>query len=154
MNPGGGVLPQSARTSRVMGIIRLMLRSLALMTMQRHEAASKSTRPSSIGQHSSLAPLPVRIWTSPPNTSTHAPNLRVLMGQVSCFGGGSGGGGHSFGGDRWGGHGVSGGGGFAIDGFGITGGFSGERDGGGGFIGGVTWGFSGGRMCTGGDLGG
>ncbi|KAJ6912246.1 hypothetical protein NC651_014818 [Populus alba x Populus x berolinensis] len=76
-----------------MGIIRLMLRSLVLMTVQRHEAASKSTRPTSTGQHSSLALLPVRMWTSPPNTSTHAPNLRVLMGQVSYFGGGGGGGG-------------------------------------------------------------
>jgi hypothetical protein len=69
------------------------------MTMSRHEATSKSIKPSSTGQHSSLTLLPVRMWTSPPNTSTHAPNLRVSMGQVSCFGGG-GGGGHSSGGDR------------------------------------------------------
>jgi hypothetical protein len=47
-----------------------------------------------------LTLLPVRMWTSPPNTSIHAPNLRVSMGQVSCFGGGGGGGGHSSGGDR------------------------------------------------------
>uniref|UniRef100_A0A6N2KCG4 Uncharacterized protein n=1 Tax=Salix viminalis TaxID=40686 RepID=A0A6N2KCG4_SALVM len=145
-----------------MGIIRLMLRSLALMVVQRHIAASKSTRPSSTGQHSSLALLPIPMWTSPPNTSTHAPNLRVSMGQVSCFGGGSiggtgmiGGVTGGFGGGRIGG--VTGGfGGFGggFGGFigGVTGGFGGLGCGFGGFIGGVTGGF-GGLGCGFGGLG-
>ena len=119
-----------------MGKIRLMLRSLALIAVQRHKAASKSTRPSSSGQHSSLALLPIPMWISPPRTSTHAPNLRVSMGQVSCFGGVGGGftiGGVGFTGG--GGHGVSGFGGFTTGGFGVTGGFGGFTLG--GFTGGL-----------------
>ena len=61
--------------------------------------------------------------TRPPNTSTHAPSLRVSMGHVCCAGGGGygkddGGGG--------GGHGFSTGGGFTIGGLGYIGGFGGR----------------------------
>jgi len=146
-----------------MGRIRLMLRSLALITVQRHTAASKSTRPSSSGQHSSLALLPIPMWTSPPRTSTHAPNLRVSMGQVSCFGGVGGGftiGGVGItggsGGGRIGGVGITGGvtGGFGGFIGGVTGGFGGLIGGFGGFIGGVTGGFGGFIGGFGGFIGG
>ncbi|KAL9817560.1 hypothetical protein AtNW77_Chr4g0289941 [Arabidopsis thaliana] len=52
---GGGVLPQSTRTSRAIGIMRSMLRSFALMVVQRQTAASRPTKPSRSGQHFALA---------------------------------------------------------------------------------------------------
>lgn len=88
------------------------------MVVQRHNAASKSTSPSSTGQQVSLALLPIPICIRPPNKSTHAPSFRVSMGQVCCAGDG---GGHSGGGGGGGGgHGVSVGG---------AGGFTGTGDG-------------------------
>ncbi|KAL6570528.1 hypothetical protein OROGR_000078 [Orobanche gracilis] len=63
-----------------MGLKMLILRSLALMVVQRHSAASKSTSPLSTGQQAFfvLAPIPIRI--RPPNTSTQASSLRVSIG--------------------------------------------------------------------------
>ncbi|TYI55916.1 hypothetical protein E1A91_D11G173100v1 [Gossypium mustelinum] len=94
----------------------LMFKSLALIVVQRQIAASKSSNPRSTGQHVSLALLPIPMCTKPPNTSTHAPSLRVSMGHVCCAGGG----GYSTGGG--GGQGVSTGGGFTTGGLGYTGG--------------------------------
>ena len=68
----------------------LMLRSFALMVVQRHNAASKSTSPCRTGQHVSFALLPIPLCTSPPSTSTHPSNFRVSMGQVCGLGGGGG----------------------------------------------------------------
>ncbi|KAB2073563.1 hypothetical protein ERO13_A07G084327v2 [Gossypium hirsutum] len=114
-----------------MGIIILIFKSLALIVVQRQMAASKSNSPCSTGQQVSLALLPMPMCTKPPNTSTHAPSLRVSMGHVCCAGGGGGG------------HGVSGEGGFTIGGVGgfTIGGDGGGRIGGvGGFtIGGLGW---------------
>eukprot|EP00268_Persea_americana_P021354 TRINITY_DN212_c0_g1_i4.p1 TRINITY_DN212_c0_g1~~TRINITY_DN212_c0_g1_i4.p1 ORF type:complete len:133 (+),score=25.26 TRINITY_DN212_c0_g1_i4:513-911(+) len=87
------------RTSRAMGMMRLMLRTLALMVVHKQTAASKSTSPWSTGQHVSLALLPIPMCTRPPNKSTHAPSLRVSMGHVSWPVGGGGGHGFSLGGD-------------------------------------------------------
>ncbi|KAB1205160.1 hypothetical protein CJ030_MR7G022012 [Morella rubra] len=87
LNPDGGVLPQSTRTSRAMGIMILIFRSLALIVVQRHTAASKSASPCSTGQHVSLALLPIPTCTRPLSKSTHAPNFRVSMGHVPCVGG-------------------------------------------------------------------
>ncbi|TYH62119.1 hypothetical protein ES332_D07G097200v1 [Gossypium tomentosum] len=65
-----------------MGIIILIFKSLALIVVQRQMAASKSNSPCSTGQQVSLALLPIPMCTKPPNTSTHAPSLRVSMGHV------------------------------------------------------------------------
>lgn len=110
-------MPQSISTSRAIGIIRLIFKSLSLMVVQRHNAASKSSSPCSTGQQASFALLPIPMCTRPPNTSTHAPSLRVSMGQV-CDGGG--GYGLTFGGGG-GGHGVPLGGGGGL-GLGVYGG--------------------------------
>lgn len=104
----------------------VMLRSLALMVVQRQRAASKSTNPPRTGQHASFALLPIPMWISPPNTSTHASSFSV--GHVPCPSAGGGGGG--------GGHGVSGAGG-------VTTGGSGNCGGGLGSTGGCTMGGSG-----------
>lgn len=99
-----------------------MFRSLALIVVQRHSAASKPAKPSKTGQHVLLTLLPIPMCTRPPNRSTQAPSLRVSIGQVSCF---FGGGGHGTGGG--GGQGVSVGGGFGTivggAGWGVGGGF-------------------------------
>ncbi|KAI3465595.1 hypothetical protein Pfo_022258 [Paulownia fortunei] len=126
-----------------MGMMMLILRSLALMVVQRQRAASKSTSPASTGQQVSLALLPIPMCTRPPNKSTHAPSFKVSMGHVSCPFGGGGGGGH---GVSWGGGGGGGGGG----GYGVSGGGFGTTGGGG--IGVMTGGFGiiGGVGMTGG----
>lgn len=97
-----------------MGMIMLMLSSFALMVVQRHSAASRSSSPPRTGQHASFAPLPIPMWIKPPSTSTHASSFSV--GHV-CGGGG----GDTAGGG--GGHGVSGGGRVGVvGGAGMTGG--------------------------------
>jgi len=108
----------------------LMLRILALMVVQRHTAASKSTSPASTGQHVCLALLPMPMCMRPPSTSTHAPSFRLSMGHVGCAGGGYG----TTGGGGGGGHGVS------LGGFGgvTMGGNGGTGTTGGYTIGGVT----------------
>lgn len=101
-----------------------MLRSFALIVVQRQSAASASTSPCSTGQQVSLALVPIIRCPRPPNKSTHAPSFKVLIGHVSfCFGGGGGG------------HGVSIGGGLII---GTIGGLG--TIGGSGLIGGYTMG--------------
>lgn len=102
----------------------LMLRSLALMVVQRQMAASKSTSPWSTGQHVALALLPIPMCTRPPRTSTHAPSFKVSMGHVSCALGGDGDGGGGHGVSVGGGFGVTvgGGGGTTTGGFGVEGG--------------------------------
>ena len=89
-------------------MMRLIFRSLALMVVQRHTAASKSTSPSRTGQQVCLVWSPIPIWISPPNKSTHASSFSVSMGHVPCFGGG---GGHGVFGDGTTGAGFTGGGG-------------------------------------------
>jgi len=59
LKPGGGVFPQLRRTSRAMGKMRSMLRSLALIVVHKQTAASRSTKPSTTGQHFSLALFPI-----------------------------------------------------------------------------------------------
>lgn len=110
-------MPQSISTSRAIGIIRLIFKSLSLMVVQRHNAASKSTSPCSTGQQASFALLPIPMCTRPPNTSTHAPSLRVSMGQVGGGGGGHGvplGGGGGLGLGVYGGDGTYGGVGLGV----------------------------------------
>lgn len=60
-----------------MGMIMLMLRSLALIVVQRQRAASKSNSPPRTGQQVSFALLPMPMCTRPPNMSMHASSLRV-----------------------------------------------------------------------------
>ncbi len=127
----------------------LIFSSLALMVVQRQSVASRSASPWSTGQHVSFAPWPMPMLIKPDNKSTHAPSLRVSIGQVSCFGGDGvtiGGGGRD--GDFGGGLGVTGGLG-ALGGLGVTGGL--------GALGGLTTGGMGGLVlggCLGGSLGG
>lgn len=74
----------------------LRLRTLSLRVVHRHTAASSSTSPASTGQHSFATGSPSPMCTSPPRRSTHAPSLRVSIGQVLAGGGtgtGNGGGG-------------------------------------------------------------
>ncbi|KAB1205158.1 hypothetical protein CJ030_MR7G022014 [Morella rubra] len=139
LNPDGGVLPQSTRTSRAMGIMILTFRSLALIVVQRHTAASKSASPCSTGQHVSLALLPIPMCTRPLSKSTHAPSFRVPMVHVPWAGGV----GDGTRGGRGGGHGVSVGGGS-----GTTGG-CGTIGVGGGNVGGFGTGVGGGLGTTG-----
>nr|AFK41124.1 unknown [Lotus japonicus] len=73
-----------------MGMMILMLRSLALMVVQRHTAASKSTSPASTGQQVCLALPPIPMCIRPPKRSTHAPSFKVSIGHVGCAGGGDG----------------------------------------------------------------
>ncbi|RYR63809.1 hypothetical protein Ahy_A04g021567 [Arachis hypogaea] len=81
-----------------MGMMMLMLRSFALIVVQRHTAASRSRSPSSTGQHVCLALPPIPMCISPPRTSTQAPSFNESMGHVGCAGGGGGGHGVSLGG--------------------------------------------------------
>lgn len=124
-----------------------MFRSLALIAVHKHKAASKSASPCSTGQHLSVAPEPMPMWIRPPNKSTHASSFRVLMGHVGALGGGGGHGTSGAGGMTFGG-----GGGTTFGGGGVTfGGEGGTTLGGGG---GLTFGGGGGGFTFGGRCGG
>ncbi|KAK1323985.1 hypothetical protein QJS10_CPA02g00238 [Acorus calamus] len=114
-----------------MGRTMLMFKSLALMVVQRHTAASKPAKPCMTGQHVDLALLPMIRCTSPPSRSTHDPSFSVSIGQVA---GGGGDGGMEGGGDGVGDGGMEGGGGGGDGGMegGGDGGGDGGREGGGG----------------------
>ena len=87
VKPGGGLIPQMARSSKAKGIAMLRLRSLSLMVVQRHNAASISRTPCNTGQHLLTEGSPRPRCTNPPKTSTHAPNLRASRGHVPEVGG-------------------------------------------------------------------
>ncbi|CAI0416619.1 unnamed protein product, partial [Linum tenue] len=94
-NPGGTSFSQAERSRlRATGTVRLIPRTLALMTVQRHNAASRSTNPSSTAQHLLAGGVPITRWTSPPKRSAHAPSFNASFGH---FAGGAGAG--SLGGD-------------------------------------------------------
>ncbi|CAI0415164.1 unnamed protein product [Linum tenue] len=57
------------------------------MTVQRHNAASRSTNPSSTAQHLLAGGVPITRWTSPPKRSAHAPSFSASFGH---FAGGAG----------------------------------------------------------------
>lgn len=73
------------------GTLRLIPRTLALMAVQRHTAASKSTKPSSNAQHLLDSGVPTTILTKP-RTSAQTPSLSVSLGQKGFAGGPFGGG--------------------------------------------------------------
>ncbi|KAF8693348.1 hypothetical protein HU200_038737 [Digitaria exilis] len=62
-----------------MGTLRLMPRMLALMAVQRHTAASKSTSPCSSGQHW-LLPETGRLSFSRFSTLAHTSSFNALIG--------------------------------------------------------------------------
>lgn len=104
VNPEGGVLPQATSSSRAKGRTILRLRTLALIVVHKHAAASKASTPCNTGQHWFTTGSPRPTCTNPPNTSTQAPSLRVSRGQVA------GGGAEGVGSTTGGGVAVSGGG--------------------------------------------
>lgn len=67
------------------GKLRLMPKMLALMTVQRQTAASRSTNPSSKEQQGKVGGDPSLTFTSP-STSAHTPNLSASLGQVAPVG--------------------------------------------------------------------
>lgn len=67
------------------GTFRLMPRTLALMAVQRHTAASRSTRPSMRLQQGNFGG-PTTRCTKPFNTSAHAPNFKVSFGHTALEG--------------------------------------------------------------------
>ncbi|CAA6661453.1 unnamed protein product [Spirodela intermedia] len=68
----------------------LRLRSLSLMVVQRHTAASSSRSPPRMGQQWFAAGSPTLTLTSPPRRSTQAPIFRESTGQESGAAGGGG----------------------------------------------------------------
>nr|KYP55333.1 hypothetical protein KK1_001544 [Cajanus cajan] len=60
----------------------LRLRSLALITVQRQIAASRSSNPCITGQHTFSIGSPIPTCTNPPSTSKQSPNFRASIGQV------------------------------------------------------------------------
>ncbi|CAN1325236.1 hypothetical protein LINPERPRIM_LOCUS33437 [Linum perenne] len=77
LKPGGTDLEQdeSSKLSAT-GTVTLMLRTLALMTVHRHNAASKSTNPWSTAQHLLEGGCPTTPYASPPRRSTHAASFK------------------------------------------------------------------------------
>jgi hypothetical protein len=69
------------RSTRSTGTLSLIPRTLALMAVQRHTAASRSASPLSSGQHCSLAGTP-RLSFSRFSTLAHTFSLSVLIEQV------------------------------------------------------------------------
>ncbi|KAF8702400.1 hypothetical protein HU200_032775 [Digitaria exilis] len=64
-----------------MGRLRLMPRMLPLMAVQRHRAASRSTSPSSSGQHGSVGGTPTLALIRP-STLAHTPSFRASRGHL------------------------------------------------------------------------
>ena len=93
VKPGGQVLWHLlSRRTRSTGTLRLMTpRTLALMAVQRHTAASRSARPASSGQHRSLGGTPSPSFTRF-STVAHTPSFSVSIGHVPPLVDGGGGG--------------------------------------------------------------
>ncbi|KAA3475845.1 transmembrane protein [Gossypium australe] len=82
--PLGTFLEQALRIKlRETGILRLMPKTLALIAVQRHIAASMSIRPSRREQHGDTWGEPTVTLTKP-STLAHTPNLRKSIGQLPC----------------------------------------------------------------------
>ncbi len=69
------------------GTATLIPRTLALMAVQRHTAASMSANPCSTAQHLLEGGVPATMLTSPPRRSAHTPNFSVSLGQNGFAGG-------------------------------------------------------------------
>ena len=93
VKPGGQVLWHwLSRRTRSTGTLRLMTpRTLALMAVQRHTAASRSASPPRSGQHSSFAGTPILSF-SRFSTLAHTPSFSVSIGHVPPLVDGGGGG--------------------------------------------------------------
>ncbi|GLJ25720.1 hypothetical protein SUGI_0492500 [Cryptomeria japonica] len=104
-----------------MGRMMLRFKSLSRIVVHKQRAASISKTPCRTGQHVFTAGSPMVAFTSPPRTSTHAPNFNAFSGQFPPLGELGGGG------DK-----VVGGGGGGGGGDEVVGGGGGDEDVGGG----------------------
>ncbi|GLJ25706.1 hypothetical protein SUGI_0492310 [Cryptomeria japonica] len=68
-----------------MGRMMFRFRTFALIVVHIHSAASISKTPCRTGQHLFTAGSPMVAFTSPPSTSTHAPNFTAFSGQLDEF---------------------------------------------------------------------
>ncbi|GLJ25714.1 hypothetical protein SUGI_0492420 [Cryptomeria japonica] len=68
-----------------MGRMMFRFRTFALIVVHRHSAASISKTPCKTGQHLFAAGSPIVALTSPPSTSTQAPNFNAFSGQLDEF---------------------------------------------------------------------
>lgn len=90
MNPGGIVFSHALSNKlSVTGTFKLIPSTLALMAVQRHNAASKSTNPSSKAQHLLEGGVPITRLTRPPRRSTHTPSFKVSLGHLAGVVGGA-----------------------------------------------------------------
>lgn len=80
-------MPQALSNKlNVIGTLRLIPKTLALMAVQRQAATSKSTKPSSSAQHLLDVGVPTTTLTRP-RTSAQTPNFNVSLGQKGYAGG-------------------------------------------------------------------
>lgn len=92
--------------------MRWIPKTLALIAVQRHTAASRSARPWIRVQHGVFGGVPTTRWTRSLSNLAQTPNLRVSFGQLALGGSkGVGGFGEGVGGFGDGGHDDGGGGG-------------------------------------------
>ncbi|GLJ25719.1 hypothetical protein SUGI_0492490 [Cryptomeria japonica] len=76
-----------------MGRMMFRFKSLSRIVVHKHSAASISKTPCRKGQHLFTAGSPMVAFTSPPSTSTQAPNFNAFSGQFPLLGELAGGGG-------------------------------------------------------------
>lgn len=75
---------------RETGTFRLIPRTLALIAVQRHTAASKSAKPSMRLQHGCFGGVPMVTPSNPPSKLAHTPSFRASLGQLPLLGLGTG----------------------------------------------------------------
>lgn len=85
--PFGTFLEQTLRSKlRETGTFRLIPRTLALIAVQRHTAASKSAKPSMRLQHGFFGGVPMVTPINPPSKLAHTPSFRASLGQLPLLG--------------------------------------------------------------------
>ena len=90
LKPGGTSFWQALRIKlNATGTFKLIPSTLALMAVQRHKAASKSTNPLSKEQQGLVGGLPITTLTSP-RISAHTPSFNASLGHDPVEGGGAG----------------------------------------------------------------
>ncbi|GAA0172069.1 hypothetical protein LIER_43918 [Lithospermum erythrorhizon] len=83
--PVGAFLEQTLRSKlRAMGTLRLLPTTLALRTVQRHAAASRSARSLIRVQHGVTGGLPTVRLSNPLSTFAHTPSLSVSFGHFGA----------------------------------------------------------------------
>lgn len=83
MKSEGSCFPQVLISKlREIGMLMLMPRMLALIAVQRHTAASRSTSPWSIEQQGVSGGFPTTVPTAPLSNLAHTPSFRASLGQL------------------------------------------------------------------------